>query len=119
MDRNIYLWKDVSYELRNIEMCKFNVKLDIRYGKYYNKMHRIICDYIHKWGKPFVFCLDDFTPELDILELEISKYNKRIPERPILILLVCQRSIHSQVWKFMNSPIYDKNLFRIIAKLAR
>lgn len=123
-----------AYERKCIQTANTILKT-IQYTKYidmiiYNKhkllyfdikhISNVVNRHFYNWGKK-IDCYVEPDYEKNVAHLRLcakSCDERETPNIPVLILLACQKSPHSPVWKFMNSPIYDRNLFRIIDKLS-
>lgn len=73
-----------------------------------------LLEYVYNWGIAcYVFS------ESNYIVIGRQRNDMEIaPTKPILILLACQKSPKSPIKEFMNSRIFDRNLFRVIAKLS-
>lgn len=96
---------------RDLYVIKITAKFN------YRELHKHFYDYLDDWGKLCAFIVD--TTDIYNIKIKMwipSIYARIIPRKPILLLAKPKKE--SPVRKFMDSPIYDRNLFRILKKFV-
>lgn len=119
-DEDVKKCKQLIHDYENVEFEPF-VIYTISPTDNHSDLVKLLCKYTFEWGKSVMIDIDDIhLDNSGLLCTSFEEKHKRYPDIPILILLACQRTNKRKpIKKFMNSPIFDRNLFRILDDLSR